>query len=69
MVASALVFVDVIKELPLTMMFQKFNFQTLAVKAYMLMETDGAIYDAAFPAILIVGISIFPVYYINKWIT
>jgi len=64
--AAVLVFVDVIKELPLTMMFQKFNFQTLAVKSFMLMETDGAIYDASLPSLLIVLISIFPVYFVNK---
>ncbi len=66
--ACVLVFVDVIKELPLTMMFQSFNFQTLAVKAFMLMETDGAVYDASFPSLLIVLISIIPVYFVNRWI-
>jgi len=64
--AMVLVFVDVIKELPLTMMFQKFNFETLAVKSFMLMETDGAIYDASLPSLLIVLISVFPVYFVNK---
>ena len=63
-----LVFVDVVKELPLTMMFQRFNFQTLAVKSYMLMETDGAIYNAAFPSLLIVLISVIPVYFVNRWV-
>jgi len=62
-----LVFVDVIKELPLTMMFQRFNFQTLAVKAFKLMETDGAIYDAALPSLIIVLISVIPVYLMDRW--
>lgn len=64
--AVILVFVDVIKELPLTMMFQRFNFQTLAVSSFKLMETDGAIYDAAFPSLLIVLISIIPVFFMDK---
>ena len=64
--AVVLVFVDVIKELPLTMMFQRFNFETLAVRAYKLMITDGAIYDAALPSLLIVAISAVPVLFMNK---
>ena len=63
-----LVFVDVVKELPLTMMFQSFNFQTLAVKSYMMMETDGAVYNAALPSLLIVLISVVPVYFVNRWV-
>ena len=61
-----LVFIDVCKELPLTMMFQSFNLETLAVKAFTLMETDGAVYDSSIPSLLIIGLSCIPVWMLNK---
>lgn len=49
-----IVFVDVCKELPLTMLFQRFNQETLAVKAFTMMDTDGAFYKASLPSLTIV---------------
>ncbi len=64
--AILLVFVDVMKELPLTMLFQSFNFETLAVRAFKLMETDGAVYDSAVPSLLIIGLGLLPVVLLNR---
>lgn len=52
--ALLLVFVDITKELPLTMLFQRFNQETLAVKAFIMMDTDGAFYKASVPSLAIV---------------
>lgn len=61
-----LVFVDITKELPLTMMFQGFNFETLAIRSFVLMETDGAVYQSAIPALIIVIIGMVPVLWLNR---
>ncbi len=63
--ASLLIFVDVSKELPLTMMFQSFNFETLAIRSYMLMQTDGAVYQSAVPSVIIVLIGLLPLILIH----
>ncbi len=64
--ALILVFVEIIKELPLTMLFHHFNFETLAIRAYILMETDGAIYEASVPSLIIIFISFIPIWYLNS---
>lgn len=66
--AVILVFVDITKELPLTMMFQSFNFETLAVKTFKLIETDGALYDASVPALIIIALGLLPVLLVTKLI-
>ncbi|MFC3120808.1 ABC transporter permease [Agaribacter flavus] len=58
--ALLLVFVDVLKELPATLVLRPFNFNTLAVKAHEL-ASDERLIDAALPAIAIVGIGLLPV--------
>lgn len=65
--ALVIVFVDVTKELPLTMMFQTFNFETLAVRAFVLMETDGAVYDSSIPSLIIVAIGLVPTVLLNQF--
>lgn len=52
--ALLLVIVDISKELPLTMLFQRFNQETLAVKAFIMMDTEGAFYKASLPSLAIV---------------
>ena len=64
--AALLIFVELSKELPLTIMFQQFNFETLAIHAYQLMITDGAIYQAALPSLIIVLLGLLPLWLINK---
>jgi iron(III) transport system permease protein len=61
-----MVFVDVTKELPLTKLFQSFNFETLAIRSFELMETDGAVYDAALPSLMIIAVGLTPVLLLNK---
>ena len=60
-----IVFIDVMKELPLTSILRPFNFNTLAVKAFEL-ASDEKIADASNSAIMIVIAGIIPVILITK---
>jgi iron(III) transport system permease protein len=55
-----LVFVDVMKELPATLLLRPFNFNTLAVRAYEL-ASDERLQDAASASIMIVLTGLIPV--------
>ena len=63
--AFLLVFVEVMKELPTTLILRPFNFNTLAVKTYEL-ASDERLFDAALPALSIVMISLLPILLITK---
>ena len=58
--AALLVFVDVMKELPATLIIRPFNFNTLAVRAFELAE-DEQLAESAPAALMIVGVGIVPV--------
>jgi len=58
--AALLVFVDVVKELPATLMLRPFNFETLAVRTYQL-ASDERLEEAAFSALLIIVLGLIPV--------
>jgi iron(III) transport system permease protein len=58
--AGILVFVDVMKELPATLLLRPFNFDTLAIRAYQL-ASDERLADAAIPSLAIVLVGIVPV--------
>ncbi len=58
--ALLLVFVDVLKELPATLVLRPFNFNTLAVRAYE-MAADERLADAGLPSLMIVLVGIIPV--------
>ena len=58
--AGLLVFVDVMKELPATMIVRPFNFDTLAVRVYTL-ASDERLTEAATGALAIVAVGIVPV--------
>lgn len=58
--AAILVFVDVMKELPATLIVRPFNFDTLAVQVYRL-ASDERLAEAAAPALAIVVVGILPV--------
>jgi iron(III) transport system permease protein len=60
MTAWLIVFVDVIKELPATVLMRPFNFDTLAVQVYNLAK-DERLAEAALPALSIVAIGLAPV--------
>jgi iron(III) transport system permease protein len=58
--AALIVFVDVMKELPATMIMRPFNFDTLAVQAYRL-AADERLDQAAVPSLVIVAAGVLPV--------
>ena len=58
--ALLIVFVDVMKELPATMILHPFNFQTLAVQAHRL-AADERLAEAAVPSLALVAVSLIPV--------
>jgi len=58
--ALLIVFVDVMKELPATMMLRPFNFDTLAVQAYRL-ASDERLDQAAVPSLIIAAVGVLPV--------
>lgn len=52
-----MVFLEVVKELPLTLLLRPFNFDTLATKAYQY-ASDEQIHQAALPSLLIIALGI-----------
>jgi len=58
--AGLIVFVDVMKELPATLIMRPFNYDTLAVQAYRL-ASDERLDGAAVPSLVIAGIGLLPV--------
>lgn len=58
--AAMLVFVDVMKELPATLVLRPFNFNTLAVRAYEL-ASEERLADSATAALAIVAVGVIPV--------
>ncbi|QTH46347.1 iron ABC transporter permease [Cohnella sp. LGH] len=61
-----LTFVEIVKELPLTLLLRPFNFDTLAARAYRY-AADERIYEAAPPSLLLVLISLMSVWLLNRW--
>ena len=59
-----LVFVDILKELPLTLILRPFNFHTLATKAYEL-ASDEMIAESATPSLIIIVIGTIPIIILN----
>ncbi|MEM9031783.1 MAG: iron ABC transporter permease [Pseudomonadota bacterium] len=58
--AALIVFVDVMKELPATLIMRPFNFDTLAVQAHRL-ASDERLSGAAVPSLVIVAVGLLPV--------
>ncbi len=65
--AGMIVFVDVMKELPATLIIRPFNFDTLAVRTFE-MASDEQLHMAAVPALAIVCAGILPVIVISRGI-
>lgn len=63
--ALLLVFVDVLKELPATLMLRPFNFNTLAVRTFEL-ASEERLQDAAVPAMAIVLVGLLPVVLLTR---
>jgi len=63
--AALLVFVDVMKELPATLVLRPFNFDTLAVIAYQF-AADERLGEAAIPSLTIVAVGVLPVILLSR---
>lgn len=63
--AGLLVFVDVLKELPATLILRPFNFNTLAVRTFEL-ATDERLADASLSAVAIVAVGLLPVILLTR---
>lgn len=60
-----LTFMEIVKELPLTLLLRPFNFETLATKTYQY-ANDEQIIEAAVPSLLIIAISMVSVYFYHR---
>jgi iron(III) transport system permease protein len=63
--AILLVFVDVMKELPATVVLRPFNFETLATQVFIL-TADERLAEAATPALAIVAVGLLPVLLLSR---
>ncbi|ERJ11419.1 ABC transporter permease [Haloplasma contractile] len=63
--AAILVFIDVLKELPLTLILRPFNYDTLATKAYDY-AGDEMIEEASIPSLIIIVVSALAIYFFYK---
>ena len=66
--AIMLVFVDVMKELPATLVMRPFNFDTLAIRVYQY-ASDERLAEAAAPALMILLVGLLPVVVLSWQIT
>lgn len=66
--ALLIVFVDVMKELPATLILRPFNFNTLAVRAFEL-ASDERLAESSTAALMIVAVGLLPVIYLSKSIS
>ncbi|BDS10355.1 ABC transporter permease [Aureispira anguillae] len=64
--AFTLVFIDTLKELPLTLILKPYKVQTLAVKAYEYADNEQ-VAEAALPALLLIGIVLFFMLIVQRW--
>ncbi|MBV6656338.1 MAG: iron ABC transporter permease [Devosiaceae bacterium] len=64
---ALIVFVDVMKELPATLILRPFNFETLATQAFRL-ASDERLSEAATPSLVIVAVGLLPVFLLSRQI-
>ena len=64
-VGAILVFVDILKELPITILLRPFNFETLATYVYQY-ASDEMLKESSFAAIMIIVAGLGPVIYLNS---
>ncbi|MEI2421724.1 iron ABC transporter permease, partial [Arthrospira platensis SPKY2] len=65
--AGLLVFVDVMKELPATLVMRPFNFDTLATQAHTL-AADERLAEASTAALTIVAVGLIPMFILSRQI-
>lgn len=63
--ACILLLVEIIKELPATLIMRPFNFDTLAIRTYQ-MASDERLAEAALPALTIVAVGLVPVILLSR---
>jgi iron(III) transport system permease protein len=63
--ALILLLVEIIKELPATLIMRPFNFDTLAIRTYQ-MASDERLAEAALPALTIVAVGLVPVILLSR---
>ncbi|MEE4539293.1 MAG: iron ABC transporter permease [Erythrobacter sp.] len=63
--ASALVFIDTLRELPATLILRPFNFETIATRTYRL-ASDERLAEAATPALILIAAGLLPVLLIAR---
>ena len=61
-----IVFIDIMKELPLTLLLKPYQVQTLAIKSYEFSD-DDRISEAAIPSLTLIGLVCFAMYLISKF--
>ncbi len=61
----ALAFVDIVKELPLTLILRPYNFNTLATKTFEY-ANDEMIHEASIASLIIILVSVCSIYLLNK---
>ena len=66
LMSAAIVFVDVLKELPATLIVRPFNFDTLAVRVYQL-ASDERLSEAATGSLVIVAIGLVPIFLLTRF--
>ncbi len=67
LIGGILVFVDILKELPITLLLRPFNFETLATYVYQY-ASDELLQESSFAALIIVVVGLGPVIFLNKTI-
>ena len=65
--AFLMTFVDIMKELPATLILRPFNFDTLAIRAFRL-ASDERLALAAVPSLMIVAVGLIPVFLLSRQI-
>ncbi|WP_075219553.1 ABC transporter permease [Acuticoccus yangtzensis] len=66
--AFLITFVDIMKELPATLILRPFNFDTLAIRANRL-ASDERLAEAAVPSLMIIAVGLIPVILLSRQIT
>lgn len=64
-VGALFVFVDTMKELPLTLILRPFNFETLSTRTFDL-ASQAQIPESSVPALCIIAVSLLPVIWLNR---
>ena len=63
--ASLLIFVEVMKEMPITLMTRPFGWDTLAVRVFE-MSSEGMWERAALPSVIIVLVGLLPLFFLHR---